>query len=158
MSATIAKSSTADRELVITRIFNAPRKLVFEVFTDPKHVIHWWGPNGFTNTIHHMNVKPGGEWKLTMHGPDGTNYPNLITYKEVVNQERLVWWHGSGEEVDDSQFESTIIFEDEGKKTKLTMRMVFQTKEAKDFVVEKYGALEGQKQTMARLEDYLSKL
>jgi len=157
MSATTTKNSTADRELVITRIFNAPRKLVFEVFTDPKHVIHWWGPNGFTNTIHHMNVKPGGEWKLTMHGPDGTDYPNLIIYKEVIKPERLVWTHGSGND-DPGQFESTVIFEEEGKKTKLTMSMIFKTKEAKDFVVEKYGALEGQKQTMDRLEDYLSKL
>jgi len=156
--ATKPSSDTADRELVITRIFNAPRNLVFEVFTDPKHVIHWWGPNGFTNTIHTMNVKPGGEWKLTMHGPDGTDYPNLITYKEVVKPERLVWTHGSGAKDDPGQFESTVIFEDEGKKTKLTMKMVFKTKEDKDFIVEKYGALEGQKQTMDRLEQYLTKL
>ncbi len=153
---TKSASDTSDRELVITRIFNAPRKLVFEVFTDPKHVIHWWGPNGFTNTIHSMNVKPGGEWKLTMHGPDGVDYPNVIKYKEVIKPEKLVWWHG--DDKDPAQFESTVIFEDEGKKTKLTMKMVFRTKAEKDFVVEKYGALEGQSQTMDRLEQYLSKI
>lgn len=153
---TSTKINTADRELVMTRIFNAPRTLVFEVFTNPKHVIHWWGPNGFTNTIHSMNVKPGGQWKLTMHGPDGVDYPNVITYKEVVKPERLVWVHG--DDKDPEQFESTVIFEDEGKKTKLTMKMVFRTKEELDFVVEKYGAKEGQNQTMDRLEQYLAKM
>jgi uncharacterized protein YndB with AHSA1/START domain len=148
--------STTDRELVITRIFNAPRSLVFEVFTDPRHVIHWWGPTGFTNTIHSMNVKPGGEWRLTMHGPDGTDYPNVITYTEVVKPEKLVWMHGN--EKERNQFESTVLFEEDGNKTKLTMKMVFKTKEERDKVVEKYGAVEGNRQTMDRLEKYLVNL
>jgi uncharacterized protein YndB with AHSA1/START domain len=150
------QTNTADRELVITRIFHAPRQLVFEVFTNPKHVIHWWGPNGFTNTIHSMNVQPGGEWRLTMHGPDGIDYPNLISYKEVIKPEKLVWLHGTPDEP--HQFESTVLFEEDGKKTKLTMKIVFKTKEQKDMVVEKFGAAEGQNQTMDRLERYLAKI
>lgn len=75
---------TADREIVISRLIHAPRELVFKVWTDPKHVAHWWGPNGFTNTIHEMDVRPGGVWRFIMHGPDGVDYPNKIVYKEVV--------------------------------------------------------------------------
>jgi uncharacterized protein YndB with AHSA1/START domain len=151
-------ASTTDRELVMTRIFNAPRELVFTVWTDPKHVVHWWGPTGFTNTIHEMDVRPGGKWKLTMHGPDGVDYPNQIVYKEIVKPERLVWTHGSGKENDPGEFEVTVTFEEEGRKTKLTMKMVFKTKEALDLVKEKYGAVEGNKQTMDRLEQYLAKM
>jgi uncharacterized protein YndB with AHSA1/START domain len=152
------KVSTAERELVMTRVFNAPRELVFTVWTDPKHVVHWWGPTGFTNTIHEMDVRPGGIWKLTMHGPDGVNYPNQIVYKEIVKPERLVWTHGSGKKDDPGEFEVTVTFEEEGQKTKLTMKMVFKTKAALDLVKEKYGAVEGNKQTMDRLEQYLTRM
>ena len=77
-------ASTADREIAATRIFDAPRELVWKAWTDPKHVAQWWGPNGFTNTIHEMNVSPGGVWRFMMHGPDGTDYPNRIVFIEVV--------------------------------------------------------------------------
>lgn len=150
-------NDTSDRELVMTRLFDAPRDLMFSVWTDPKHVAQWWGPRGFTNTIHEMDVRPGGVWRLTMHGPDGTDYPNVIVFKEVKKPEKLVWSHSSDDENDPGQFESTVIFEEQGKKTLITMRMVFQSKEARDMVVEKYGAVEGHKQTMDRLEAYLAK-
>jgi uncharacterized protein YndB with AHSA1/START domain len=79
-----SNSETADREIVITRILNAPRELVFKAWTDPKHLISWWGPNGFTNTFHEVNIKPGDVWRFTLHGPD--NFPNLILFKEVLSQ------------------------------------------------------------------------
>ena len=66
---------TADREIVATRVFDAPRDLVFRMWTDPAHIVHWWGPNGFTTTIHEMDVRPGGMWRFIMHGPDGVDYP-----------------------------------------------------------------------------------
>jgi uncharacterized protein YndB with AHSA1/START domain len=72
-----AATSTADREILITRTFDAPRELVWEAWTNPKHVTHWWGPNGFTTTIEKMDVRVGGVWKHVMHGPDGTDYPNI---------------------------------------------------------------------------------
>jgi uncharacterized protein YndB with AHSA1/START domain len=150
-------SNTADRELVISRIFNAPLELVFTVWTDPEHLAKWWGPNGFTNTIHKMDVKPGGEFLLTMHGPDGTDYPNKIVYDEVVKNKLLGWSHGSGNDNDPSQFKVTVQFSAQDDKTLITMRMVFASKEAKDFVVEKHGAIEGNKQTMDKLEAYLAK-
>ncbi len=151
-----AASSTADREIAITRILEAPRELVYEVWTNPEHVAQWWGPNGFTNTVHHMEVKVGGEWKLTMHGPDGTDYPNLIIFKEIIAPEKLVYIHGTGDEPEEDRFFVTVNFNDLGNnKTELKMRMVFKTKAMRDEVVEKYGALEGAHQNANRMEQYL---
>ena len=150
------KSETADREIAITRVFNAPRNLVWSAWTDPKHVAHWWGPTGFTNTIHKMEVKVGGVWDFIMHGPDGTDYPNKIVFTEVVKPELLKFDHGSDDPNDPGQFNVTVNFTAlESAKTEIRMRMVFQTKEARDLVVEKYGAIEGNRQTMNRLEEYL---
>lgn len=150
------KSETADREIAITRVFNAPRNLVWSAWTDPKHVGQWWGPTGFTNTIHKMEVKVGGVWDFIMHGPDGTDYPNKIVFTEVVKPELLKFDHGSDDPNDPRQFKVTVNFKAlESEKTEIMMRMVFQTKEARDLVVEKYGAIEGNRQTMDRLEEYL---
>jgi uncharacterized protein YndB with AHSA1/START domain len=84
-----AKSS-ADREIVITRLIDAPPERVFDAWTDAAQVVQWWGPRGFTATTHKMDVRPGGVWRFVMHGPDGRDYQNKITYLEVVRPERLV--------------------------------------------------------------------
>ena len=81
-------TNTADREIVSARVFDAPRELVWKAWVDPKHVAQWWGPKGFTNTIHEMDVRPGGVWRFAMHGPDGTDYKNEIVFIEVVRPER----------------------------------------------------------------------
>ena len=86
-----AAIDTSDREISATRIFDAPRDLVWRAWTDPQQIVQWWGPNGFTTTTYHMEVKPGGVWRLVMHGPDGRDYPNRITFLEVVEPERLVF-------------------------------------------------------------------
>jgi uncharacterized protein YndB with AHSA1/START domain len=151
-------TDTSNRELVMSRLFNAPRDLVFEVWTNPKHVIHWWGPNGFTNTIHEMDVRPGGKWRFIMHGPDGVDYPNRIVFEQVVKPALLVFEHGADQDDDPGSFHVTVTFVEVGKKTEVTMKMVFKSKEEKDMVVEKYGAIEGNKQTMNRLEEYLTKM
>lgn len=148
---TQTKSKTAGREISIIRILNAPRELVWEVWTDPKHIVKWWGPNGFSNTIKVMDVRTGGDWIHTMHGPDGTDYPNEAIYTEVVKPERLAYAHKA------PSFEATVTFEKMGDKTKLTMTMIFATVEAREFVVKEHGAIEGQVQTINRLEEYLSK-
>lgn len=88
-------------ELVLTRSFDAPRDLVFKVWTDPKHLAHWWGPHGFTTQIREMDVRPGGAWRYAMRGPDGNEYPFDGVYVEVVEPERLVFdgtIHGSPEQ------------------------------------------------------------
>jgi uncharacterized protein YndB with AHSA1/START domain len=155
MNATIERSSsdTTDREIATTRVFDAPRDLVFDAWTDPQHVAQWWGPNGFTTTTHSMDVRPGGEWIFIMHGPDGTDYKNHIVYREVVRPERLVYDHVSG-----PLFRSTVIFEAEGDKTRLSMRMVFETAELRNRVAEEFGAVEGLNQTLNHLEEHVTKL
>ncbi len=152
-------SSTADREIIVTRVFDAPRELVWEAWTDPRHVVHWWGPNGFTTTIEKMEVKPGGVWKLTMHGPDGTDYPNRSVFTEVVKPERICFSHGGGRKGDPAaQFEATWTFESLGDQTRLTIHMLFPSAVKRDEVIKFYGALEGAHQTLARLAGYLPEI
>lgn len=167
MSATVSKSSAAkarkpsalaDREIVITRVLNAPRDLVWKAWTDPRHVVHWWGPTGFTNTLHEMDVRPGGVWRHVMHGPDGTDYPNKVVYLEVVKPERLVYSHGDDVEGHACQFHVTVTFaKQQGGKTKVTLRMLFETAAQRDETV-KFGAVEGGNQTLDRLEAYVASM
>src|ERR1700688_4411146 len=82
---------SADREVVFTRVFDAPRGLVFKVWTDPKHVAQWWGPHGFTNPVCELDARPGGAIRIHMRGPDGTIYPMTGVYREIVEPERLVF-------------------------------------------------------------------
>ena len=149
------ESATADREIVTTRLFGAPRERVFDAWTDRAQIGRWFGPNGFTTTTAEMDVRPAGVWRFVMHGPDGIDYPNVVRYLEVVRPERLVYDHGSDEGTDD-QFRNTITFDDEGGKTRLTMRALFATAEERDRVVEEHGAIEGGKQTLARMAEFLA--
>ena len=86
-------SDSSDREILVTRLFDAPRELVFEAWTNLKHIPHWWGPKGFATAVHEMDVRPGGVWRLTMRGPDGREYKNWIVFVEVAKPERLVYKH-----------------------------------------------------------------
>lgn len=153
-------TQTSDREIVITRLLNAPRELVWKAWTDPKHLINWWGPTGFTNTFQEVNIKPGGVWRFIMHGPDGTDYPNTVIFEKIVEPELLVYshGHGDGQENDPSQFHVTVTFEAQGNKTNLIMRSIFKTAEVRDMVVREYGAIEGGNQTVDRLEEELGKM
>ncbi len=149
----------AAREIVITRVFDAPRELVWEAWTDPKHVVQWWGPKGFTTSIEKMDVRPGGVWKHVMHGPDGTDYPNKSVFTEVVKPERIVYSHGGGKKGGPAaQFQATWTFETLGEKTKVTIHMLFLTAWDRDQVVKEYGAIEGGQQTLERLGEHLAKI
>jgi uncharacterized protein YndB with AHSA1/START domain len=144
---------TTGREIVITRVFNAPRTLVFAAFIDPEHIAHWWGPTGFTITIHQMDVRVGGRWEFVMHGPDGVDYDNLVVYREIHAPDRLIYAHidPAGNDL----FETTAIFADQAGQTHLTFRAVFPSKDALDFVVRNHNAVEGGKQTLERLAAFL---
>ncbi|XZF13203.1 SRPBCC domain-containing protein [Chitinophagaceae bacterium MMS25-I14] len=144
------KNNTADREIRISRLLNAPVELVWEVWTNPEHIKNWWGPDGFTNTITDMNVQENGEWNLVMHGPDGTDYKNKSIFKEVVPQQKLVYEH-----VSTPKFTATIEFEQQGEKTFLSWHMLFETKEQFIQVVKTFKADEGLKQNVAKLDAYL---
>lgn len=151
-------AESSDREIVFTRLFDAPRELVFTAFTQPEHVAQWWGPRGFTTTIHEMDVRPGGVWRFIMHGPDGVDYPNKIVYTEVVRPERLAYTHGPDGEDDSGQFQVTVTLAEEGGKTRLTMRALFASAEERDKAVREFGAIEGGNQTLDRLDEYLAAL
>jgi uncharacterized protein YndB with AHSA1/START domain len=152
--------STADREIIITRTFAAPRELVWEAMTKPQHVANWWGPRGFSTTIECMDFRVGGIWKLVMHGPDGANYPNEHVFQEIVKPERIVLAHSGRREggpgvtsVKTWTFETA----EEGK-TKVTIHMVFPSAGERDYVVNEFGAIEGGKQTLERYEEQLAKM
>ena len=146
--------SAGDREIVIARVVDAPRDLVWEAFTRPEHVAQWWGPNGFTNTIHEMDVRPGGVWRFIMHGPDGTDYPNRVDYVEVVKPERLVYMIRDDREDASEHFTATIRFEERAGGTEVTLRMLFPTADEYKRSVD-FGAIEGGNQTLDRLNEYL---
>jgi len=149
-----ALAGVLDRQIVLLRMYEASPATVFEAWTTRSAVEKWWGPNGFTITVAEMDVRPGGTWRFTMHGPDGVDYPNLITYEDVSAPEQLVFRHEGAP--DDPAFRSTVTFDDFGGMTVLTMRNVFATTEERDLVVEKYGAIEGGNQTLDRLGEYLT--
>jgi uncharacterized protein YndB with AHSA1/START domain len=151
-------AGTPGREMHLSRIYDAPRELVFKMWTDPKHLAQWWGPNGFTTTTHEIDVRPGGVWRFIMHGPDGRDYNNKIIYIEIVPPERLVYRHAGDADTEPVRFHTTVTFTDRGGKTELTMQAVFESVEARDNVIKNYGALEGGKQTLGRLGQYLAQL
>ncbi|MBL0744585.1 SRPBCC family protein [Chryseolinea lacunae] len=144
------KSDTKDREILLSRTINAPVDLVWEVWTEPEHIVHWWGPDGFTNTIAKMDVKPGGEWDLVMHGPDGTDYKNKSIFKEIVLHKKIVYEH-----VTAPKFIATIEFEEQGEKTLIRWQMVFETREQFIQVVKTFKADEGLKQNLEKLDAYV---
>jgi uncharacterized protein YndB with AHSA1/START domain len=144
--------------IIGVREFDAPRELVFEAWTDPKHLAQWWGPNGFTTTTSAFDMRPGGVWRFVMHGPDGCDYENRITFDEIVKPERLVYHHGGGDDVEPVQFRTTVMFEDLGGRTRLTMRGVFPSAAERARVIKEYGADKGLVQTLARLGDYVAKM
>jgi len=147
-------TGAADRQIVLMRLLEASPEQVFEVFTTPEHVAAWWGPDGFTITIESMDVRPGGSWLFTMHGPHGVDHPNLIEYQEVTPADRLAFLHRGTPE--DPTFHAVITFDRFMGNTVLTMKSVFATAADRDMVVEKYGAIEGGNQTLDRLVAYVA--
>lgn len=159
LSASAAEAGLAmvagDREIVATRMVDAPRELVWKMFTDPEHVVRWFGPRGFTTTIKEMDVRPGGVWRLVMHGPDGRDYHNRIIYREVTRPERLVYEHCPEKGSEPVSFLTTVIFTSEGGRTRIDFRMVFPSAAERDRNVKTYGAVEGLTQTLGRLAEHV---
>jgi uncharacterized protein YndB with AHSA1/START domain len=152
-----AQSAAADREIVITRVISAPRELVFEAFTEVRHLSRWWGPEGFTTTTRAFDFRVGGVWDFAMHGPDGTDYQEWITWTEIAPPERIALLHGESR-ADPNAFESVVTFESDGEATLLEMRTAFPTRELRDEAVEKYHAIEGGQQTLSKLAAYVNEI
>jgi len=146
-----ALRGVVDRQIVLMRLFDAPTPAVFALWTDESHLERWWGPDGFTISVDEFDAGPGGRWRFTMHGPDGTDHPNLIDYDEIVPDERLVYTRSNPADPSDPPFRSIVTFDDLDGKTVLSLRNVFESTGARDLVVEKYHAIEGGNQTLARL-------
>lgn len=153
MNARLTDTTLRDREISLTRVFDAPRELVFAAFLDPQHISNWWGPDGFRTTTHEMDVRPGGVWRYTMHGPDGTYYTNLAQYTEVVRPERIAYDHGGDRA--EADFHTTISFEDLAGKTRVTLHTLFASAEQRRAAAE-FGAIAGGQQTLARLATQLA--
>ena len=152
--------SRAERELVITRIFDAPRAMVWDAWTDTEQIVKWWGPRGFTLTVAEMDVRPGGVWRSTMHGPDGADYLNDCVFTEVVKPQRIVYEVVPGRKHDRATREqetmrASWVFEPLGKKTRVTLRMLFPTAEALERFAREYHAVEGGNETLDRLREHL---
>jgi uncharacterized protein YndB with AHSA1/START domain len=167
-------TASAEQEFVITRVFDAPRTLVFKAWTEPKHMAQWWGPHGFTNPVCEMDVRPGGTWRIVMRGPDGAEHPAKGVYCEVVEPERIVMtidhselseeWHdlvnpnrekGKGKPA--LEVLSTVTFEEHGGKTTLTIRLRFDSAAVRDAFL-KIGMSQGWSQSLERLEATLAKM
>jgi uncharacterized protein YndB with AHSA1/START domain len=150
-----AQSAMANREIVISRLIDAPRELVFEAFTEVRHLSQWWGPEGFTTTTRAFEFRDGGVWDFVMHAPDGTDYQEWITWTEIAPPERIALLHGESRG-DPNAFESVLTFEPDGVATRIEMRTVFPTRELRDEAVEKYHAIEGGQQTLSNLAAYVT--
>ena len=149
--------TTADREIVISRVISAPRELVFEAFTEIRHLSQWWGPEGFTTTTRAFEFRVRGEWDFVMHGPDGTDYQEWISWTEIAPPDRIALLHGEFRG-DPNAFESVVTFAADGAATRIEMRTVFPTKELRDEAVEKYHAVEGGQQTLGNLAAYVTEI
>jgi uncharacterized protein YndB with AHSA1/START domain len=148
-----AVKDNSNREMVISRVINAPREIVYELFTNPEHIKHWWGPTGFTNTIFKMDVKEGGIWDFVMHGPDGKDYRNTHVYLKLVKNEMIVMQYTTG-----PKFRMTVTFTAQGNKTLLNIKSLFESAEQLKEVITVFKADVGLKQNVDRLENYLKNL
>jgi uncharacterized protein YndB with AHSA1/START domain len=142
-------------EIHITRIYDAPVKAVWEAWTDPEQVAKWWGPRGFTLTTHGKDLRAGGHWSYTMHGPDGVDYPNKTIYFEVEKYKKLVYDHG-GSDDRPPLFRVTVLFSESGGKTKMEMSMALPTPEAAA-ETRKFIKQAGGDSTWDRLAEYLER-
>ena len=154
MAAKDTESTAAKRAagppLELTRILNAPRELVFKVWTDPAYLKHWWGPRGFTLPEYTADLRPGGAFRYVMRGPDGRDYASQGVFVELVPPERLVT-RGTIHDNPEFVLQTTVTFEDQNGRTKLTVRQeyTFESDATR-------GAPEGWRQTLDRLAEYLA--
>ena len=144
--------TSPDCEIVTTRIFKSPRKLVYKAWTDPDHLKNWWGPKGFTNTFNTFDLRAGGKWSFVMHGPEKGNYRNECTFVVVKEPELLVWDRQS-----QPLFQVEVVFEELGEnETKVIFKQKFGTAEEcsklRKYVPEK------NEENMDKLEDELKKM
>lgn len=147
--------ATTDREIVVDRVIDAPRELVFEAFTEQAHIEQWWAPRGATTQ--EMDVKPGGVWRYSQPGRGGSSNRFKIEFLEMDKPERLVYDYGPDVEDGPEPVRTTVTFDDANGKTKVTLQLLFATAAEREQAV-KYGAIVGAMQALEELADYLAKV
>jgi uncharacterized protein YndB with AHSA1/START domain len=147
-----------DREIVLSRVFEAPRELVFAAWTKEEHLTNWFGPKGFTTKTHECDVRIGGRWRFDMIAPNGKVFDNRMVFLEIKAPELLVLDHGSDKDDDENRFRVTITFDEQSdKKTVVTMRQLHPSKERRDWAVG-FGAVEIGYTTMDKLAEHLRRM
>jgi len=141
--------NTSNRTMQTARTFKAPIELVWKVWTDPEHVLNWWGPAGFTNTMQEMDFREGGDWKFIMHGPDGTDYANHSIFREIIPFQKIVFEHFN------PHFITTVLFEAKGEETVVDWTLLFDTAEMREIVIKAHQADKGHQENMDKLGAYL---
>jgi uncharacterized protein YndB with AHSA1/START domain len=157
---TTVSTNLAERELLMSRVFDAPRELVFRAYTEPEHLVHWWGPRGWSLPVCKIDLRPGGVWHYCMKGPGGEESWGKGVYHEIVPPERLVYTDvfsdAEGNTVDGMpSMLITVEFVDEGGKTKVSSRTQFGTPEELESILA-MGVVLGMTETLDRLEEYLA--
>lgn len=148
-----AATESADRELLITRIFDAPRHLVFKAWTEPEHMMRWWGPNGFTLPVCEMDVRPGGALRFCMRSPEGRDYWVQGVYREIIEPERIVFTVMAEEDGKPGpETVATVTFADHEGKTRLTVHQTFES-----VTTQTRGARQGWTESLDRLAEYLAR-
>jgi uncharacterized protein YndB with AHSA1/START domain len=154
---TTSKLPADTPQIITTRIIAAPREIIWKVLTTPQDLQHFWGPDGFTNTYTKFDLRAGGQALFTMHGPDGTNYPNRFKFLKVEAPHLLVFDHDGGEDGPKMHpFRGELELTPEGNNTRVELRMTEQTIAARDAVAK--FAVEGGRQNLERLADYVAPL
>jgi len=149
-------STEADREIVVSRIIEGPRRLVFDAFTSATHLAEWCAPwSGSKITTHAFDFKPGGVWDATIQGPDGRAYPNHWLWKEIVPPERIVWMYSLKKD-DPHPVKTTLTLAERGNTTEATLQLLFGSKEERDEKVAKFYAAQGARQTLDSLAGYVA--
>jgi len=160
MAATSSSAATltmpSERELVITRFFDAPPELVWEAMTKPEHVKQWWGPRSMTMSVCEIDLRPGGAWRYAQIGPDGQEYAFSGEYREIVPPERLVSTEGF-EAMPGHDYLVTVTFEEHGGKTKMTSHLLYQNGADRDGHLQS-GMEPGMQETFDRLDEHLATL
>jgi uncharacterized protein YndB with AHSA1/START domain len=147
--------STKDREIVVNRVIDAPRELVFDAFTQREHIEQWWAPRGAT--IHEMDVQPGGVWRYSQPGRGGAEYPFKIEFVEISRPTRLVYDYGTDSAGAPEPVRTTVTFDPENGKTRVTLQLLFATAAERQQAV-RYGGIVGAMQALENLADYLARV
>jgi len=152
-------AAESQSDLVLTRVFDAPRELVWKVWTDPAHLAQWWGPKGFSNPRCEWNARPEGSIRIDMRGPDGHVYPMSGVFQELVEPERIVFVSSALDEQGNSMFDilNTVTFADRRGKTEMTLRVrvMKATAQAPQYLK---GMEMGWNQSLDRLGEHIAKL